>query len=96
VLLAILGDHWMGMETGNGKRRIDAPRDHVRLELELALSRNIPVIPALIRKASIPLKMRCHHRCALLHIVTAFSFSRPGFSRGYWSTHQRHWDAFEP
>lgn len=63
----------MGMETGNGKRRIDAPRDHVRLELELALSRNIPVIPALVRKASIPLKMRCHHRCALLHIVTAGS-----------------------
>ncbi len=54
VLLAILGDQWMGTETGKGKRRIDDPRDHVRLELELALSRNIPVIPVLVRKAAIP------------------------------------------
>jgi len=54
VLLAILGDQWMGNETAEGKRRIDDPRDHVRLELELALSRNIPVIPVLVRKGSIP------------------------------------------
>ncbi len=37
-----------------GKRRIDDPRDHLRLELEVALGRNIPVIPVLVRKASIP------------------------------------------
>lgn len=54
VLLAILGDQWMGGEIAEGKRRIDDPRDHVRLELEVALSRNIPVIPVLVRKASIP------------------------------------------
>ena len=54
VLLAILGDQWMGSEIAEGKRRIDDPRDHVRLELEVALSRNIPVIPVLVRKASIP------------------------------------------
>jgi TIR domain-containing protein len=54
VLLAVLGDQWMGSETADGKRRIEDPRDHVRLELELALSRNIPVIAVLVRKASIP------------------------------------------
>ena len=54
VLLAILGDQWMGSEIAEGKRRIDDPRDHVRLELEVALSRNIPAIPVLVRKASIP------------------------------------------
>jgi hypothetical protein len=54
VLLAIMGDDWMGSERVGGKRRIDDPRDHLRLELEVALGRNIPVIPVLVRKASIP------------------------------------------
>ena len=54
VLLAIVGDQWLGREITEGKRRIDDPRDHLRLELEVALSRNIPVIPVLVRKASIP------------------------------------------
>jgi len=52
VLIAVVGDEWMGSD--QNKRRIDDPRDHVRLELELALSRNIPVIPVLVRKATIP------------------------------------------
>jgi hypothetical protein len=54
VLLAIIGDQWMGVQMAGAKRRIDDPRDHVRLELEMALVRNIPVIPVLVRKASIP------------------------------------------
>jgi hypothetical protein len=54
ILLAIVGDQWLGREVAEGKRRIDDPRDHLRLELEVALSRNIPVIPVLVRKASIP------------------------------------------
>jgi hypothetical protein len=54
VLLAIVGSDWAGSETAAGKRRIDDPRDHLRLELEIALSRNIPVIPVLVRRASIP------------------------------------------
>ena len=54
VLLAIIGDQWSGKQATGGKRRIDDPRDHVRLELEVALTRNIPVIPVLVRHASIP------------------------------------------
>ena len=54
ILLAIMGDEWRGGQGVEGKRRIDDPRDHVRLELEVALGRNIPVIPVLVRKASIP------------------------------------------
>jgi TIR domain len=54
VLLAIVGSDWMGSGTVGGKRRIDDPRDHLRLELEVALARNIPVIPVLVRRASIP------------------------------------------
>ncbi len=54
ILLAIMGDEWSGGQGVDGKKRIDDPRDHVRLELEVALGRNIPVIPVLVRKASIP------------------------------------------
>ena len=58
VLLAIVGSDWAGSETAGGKRRIDDPRDHLRLELEVALARNIPVIPVLVRRASIPAEDR--------------------------------------
>ena len=54
VFLAVIGDRWAGTDTTTGKRRIDDPYDHVRLELELALARNIPVIPVLVRNFSIP------------------------------------------
>jgi TIR domain-containing protein len=54
VLLAVMGERWSGTDSATGKQRIDDPSDHVRLELELALARNIPVIPVLVRNFSIP------------------------------------------
>ena len=54
VLLAVMGERWSGTDAATAKRRIDDPSDHVRLELELALARNIPVIPVLVRNFSIP------------------------------------------
>ena len=54
VLLAVMGERWSGTDSATGKQRIDDPYDHVRLELELALARNIPVIPVLVRNFSIP------------------------------------------
>jgi hypothetical protein len=53
VLLAIIGDQWMGIDS-NGKRRIDDPSDYVRVEIESALKRNIPVIPVLVENALMP------------------------------------------
>jgi hypothetical protein len=54
VLLAVIGDQWLSITNSEGKRRIDEPRDYVRLEIESALKRNIPVIPLLVGKATIP------------------------------------------
>jgi hypothetical protein len=54
VLLAVIGDRWIEEERSVGQRRIDDPRDHLRLELEAALRRDIPVIPVLVRKAEVP------------------------------------------
>jgi len=52
VVLAIIGPNWFG-ERG-GKRRIDDPADFVRLEIEYALNRRIPVIPVLIDETPMP------------------------------------------
>lgn len=52
VFLAVIGPAWSG-ESG-GRRRIDSPRDFVRLEVEAALARGIPVIPVLVAGSDMP------------------------------------------
>lgn len=54
VLLAVIGRDWLTVTDERGQRRIDDPADYVRIEIESALERNIPVIPVLVRGASMP------------------------------------------
>ncbi|MEQ1848286.1 MAG: TIR domain-containing protein, partial [Nitrospira sp.] len=54
VFLAVIGPDWMGPKDSQGKTRLEDPRDFVRIEIESALTRQIPVIPILVRGASIP------------------------------------------
>jgi hypothetical protein len=54
VLLALIGDEWLTVADGNGRRRIDDPHDFVRLEIEAALTRGVPVIPILVDGARMP------------------------------------------
>ena len=53
VLVAIIGEKWLTVSQ-NGHRRLDDPRDLVRIEIETALQRGIPVIPVLLGRASMP------------------------------------------
>ena len=53
ALLVIIGRQW-SEASANGKRRLDDPRDHLRIEVESALGRNIPVIPVLVQGAVMP------------------------------------------
>ncbi len=53
VLLAIIGEAWVGA-ADDRHRRLDDPDDLVRIEIETALARDIPVIPVLIGSASMP------------------------------------------
>ncbi|MBI1918931.1 MAG: TIR domain-containing protein [Planctomycetes bacterium] len=55
VLLAIIGDRWLQV-TDSAGRRLDDPEDFVRIEIKAALQRNIPVIPVLIGRVSMPSK----------------------------------------
>ena len=55
VLLAIIGPQWMG-DDGTGGTRLSQSDDWVRIELETALKKNIPVIPVLIDRTPLPSK----------------------------------------
>ena len=52
LFLAVIGTRWAG--ESDARRRIDDPRDFVRIEIESALKRGIPVIPILIDHATMP------------------------------------------
>jgi TIR domain len=54
VLIAIIGPQWLTRCDARGRRRLDAPEDYVRLEIEAALKRNVRVIPALVEGALMP------------------------------------------
>jgi hypothetical protein len=54
VVIAVIGDRWNGRAGQEDKTRLDNPKDYVRIELEAALQRDIPVIPVLVRGAEIP------------------------------------------
>ena len=54
VLLAIIGDNWLTSDPQANTRRIDDLADYVRIEIESALRRDIPVIPVLVGSAARP------------------------------------------
>jgi hypothetical protein len=54
VLLAVIGSEWANASDQNGLRRVEDPNDFVRLEIELALKRKIPIIPVLVGGATMP------------------------------------------
>jgi hypothetical protein len=53
VMLAIIGPQWKGAGTAGGSRIFDQ-EDLVRIEIEIALKRKIPVIPVLIDRSPMP------------------------------------------
>lgn len=52
VLLAVIGRSWLKKRAG--KRRLDDPKDFVRIEIASALRRGIPVIPLMVSNARMP------------------------------------------
>ncbi len=54
VLIAIIGPYWIESNVPKGEKRIDDEKDFVRIEIESALKRKIPVIPVLVRGAKMP------------------------------------------
>lgn len=55
VVLVMIGKQWLSMLDAQGRRRLDDPRDWVRVEIAAALANpNVRVIPVLVRDANMP------------------------------------------
>jgi TolB-like protein len=54
ILLAIVGPNWGGRRGRAGRARIDDEDDLVRIEVETALVRGIPIIPVLLGSTKMP------------------------------------------
>ncbi len=54
VMLTIVGPRWTDARNPAGQRRLEDPDDFVRIELETALARDIPVVPVLVGHAPLP------------------------------------------
>jgi hypothetical protein len=54
VELVIIGPTWLDVTNETGQRRLDDPADFVRIEVEAALERDIPVVPLLVGGAVMP------------------------------------------
>ena len=54
VLLAVIGRQWMEATDFRGVHRLSDPADYVRMEIEAALARDIPIIPVLVDGVSMP------------------------------------------
>jgi len=54
VMVSLVGKSWLVLPDEIGAPRIKNPEDWVRLEIQAALERNIPVVPVLVQRASMP------------------------------------------
>lgn len=54
AVLVVIGPRWTTVRDGAGTRRLDNEKDFVRLEVEAALGRKIPVVPVLVQGAAMP------------------------------------------
>ena len=54
VFLAVIGPAWLAIAGPDGKRRLEDKRDFVRIEVESALRRGVPIVPVLVGGAAMP------------------------------------------
>lgn len=73
IVLAIIGRAWLRTtdEQGNVRERLREPDDHVRREIELALTQNKPIIPVLVQGATMPSQDELPESIAVLAYINA-------------------------
>lgn len=53
LMIAVVGQKWLGAKRG-GRARILEETDPVRVEIEMALKQNMPIVPVLVNNARMP------------------------------------------
>jgi uncharacterized protein with WD repeat len=79
VLLAVIGPLWLTATDEHGRRRLDDPKDFVRLEIQAALERGIRVIPILVSGAKMPRADQLPRRLAKLARRNAITMHHESF-----------------
>lgn len=54
ALIAVIGPSWLSAKDKRGRKRLDNSHDFVRIEIESALARGIPIFPVLVNNAEMP------------------------------------------
>lgn len=54
AVVVVIGREWLNCTDAQGRRRLEDPKDFIRLEVATALRRDIRVIPVLVQGASTP------------------------------------------
>jgi len=54
AVLVVIGPHWGDVRDNSGSRRLEDPRDVVRLEIETALREQRRLVPVLVQNANMP------------------------------------------
>ena len=54
ILVAIIGNHWLDAKNAKGEPRLEHANDPLRVEIETALKKEIPVIPVLVKNGVMP------------------------------------------
>jgi hypothetical protein len=71
VLVVIIGERWLAKDS-NGVSRLENPSDFVRIEIETALKRDIPVIPVPVGNAVVPSEEELPSAIKKLHYRNAY------------------------
>ncbi len=84
VLVLVIGPGWLSGSDPLGKRRIDAPDDQHRLELEQAIARGLKILPILAEGAVMPSAAELPPELAALSTIQALRMSTAD-----WALHSR-------
>ncbi|HEX8736542.1 MAG TPA: toll/interleukin-1 receptor domain-containing protein [Pyrinomonadaceae bacterium] len=80
IMLTVIGPNWLNATNADGTRRLDHPDDHVRREIEMAMQRNLMIIPVLVGGAAMPSPRQLPPSIAALSTRNALSVSDSRFS----------------
>jgi tetratricopeptide (TPR) repeat protein len=79
VLICLIGRRWVEAKDKDGNRRLENPKDFVRLEIESALKRRVRVIPALVDGAQMPEAAQLPQSMSPLSRRNAFEITNSAF-----------------